>query len=147
MGTVFKNIWKWVVDFGTFASILGIILIFTRSDIAIIIALCFVCVMLLVIMGYVLYVLHTFIKQSNSSEHSTIASFAEFKSDNGVTSTYDTRRLIQSKRAVLSEIVYYPPLPHFLRFFHTKIEIVRKMTQEKRKDFNPPQSLPLSSGI
>ena len=126
MGTVFKNIWKWVVGFGTFASILGIILIFTRSDIAIIIALCFVCVMLLVIMEYVLYVLHTFIKQSNSSEYSTIASFAEFKSDNGVTSTYDTRRLIQSKRAVLSEIVYYPHSPIFYDFSIPRLRLYEK---------------------
>jgi hypothetical protein len=65
MGTVFKNIWKWVAGFGTFASILGVILIFTRNETAIIIALSFVCLMLLVIMSYLLYVLHTFIRQSN----------------------------------------------------------------------------------
>jgi hypothetical protein len=106
MGTVFKNIWKWVAGFGTFASILGVILIFTRNDTAIIIALSFVCLMLLVIMSYLLYVLHTFIRQSNQKNYSTIASFAEFRSDNGINSTYDTHRLIQSKRTVLSEITY-----------------------------------------
>ena len=83
MGTVFKNIWKWVAGFGTFASILGVILIFTRNETAIIIALFFVCLMLLVIMSYLLYVLHTFIRQSNQKNYSTIASFAEFRSDNG----------------------------------------------------------------
>lgn len=106
MRTVLKNIWKWVVASGTFASILGIVLIFTRSDAAVIIALSFVCVVLLVVMCYLLYVLHAFIRQSNENSYSTIASFAEFRSDNGVNSTYDTRRLIQSKRTVLSQIDY-----------------------------------------
>lgn len=106
METIFKGIWKWIVCGSVFASILGIALYFMASNTAIIISLVFVCLLLLVITGYILYVLHVFIRQSHTKEYDIISSFAEFRSDNGVKSSYDTYRVIQCKRMTLSEIKY-----------------------------------------
>lgn len=106
MGTIFKGIWKWIVSGSVFASILGIALYFMASNTAIIISLTFVCLLLLVITCYILYALHVFIRQSHTREYDIISSFAEFRSDNGVKSSYDTHRVIQCKRMALSEIKY-----------------------------------------
>lgn len=62
--------------------------------------------MMLIITGYILYIAHELIRRHHQCDYDMIGSFAEFNSSNGKTSTFDTYRLIQCKRTMLSEIKY-----------------------------------------
>lgn len=106
MRTVWGMIWKWIVAASVFASILGIILVFLANKTAVIIALAFTCVILLVALLVVIRTLNQYLETTHDEDYEKIASFAEFRTDNGVNSTYDTYRLIQCKRLMLTSIEY-----------------------------------------
>ena len=106
MESFLKRIWKWIVFGATFASILGIILYFLSDACATRIALVFVCVLMLIVGGYSIYILHSVLGKHYPKEYDLISSFAEFKSEDGILSSYDTYRVIQCKRTFLDKVHY-----------------------------------------
>lgn len=106
MSTFWNIIWKWITVASAFASILGVIIIFCASQKAVIISLTFVCIILLALLFLIIRTLNNYIKINHEGDYETIASFAEFRTDNGVTSTYDAYKLIQCKRLILTNIKY-----------------------------------------
>lgn len=107
MRTILKNLWKWIASAAAVASIFGVVLFFMADNVAVITALTFICILLLIITSYIIYTLQIFIKQNHVKDYDTIASFAEYRCDNRTNSTYDTYRLIQCKRPMLAEIKYH----------------------------------------
>lgn len=106
MESFLKRIWKWVVSGATFASILGVVLFFLNDTCATRVALVFVCGLMLIVGGYSIYILHSVLGKHYPKEYDMIASFAEFKSEDGVLSSYDTFRVIQCKRTFLDKVRY-----------------------------------------
>ena len=86
------------------ASIIGII-IFAFSDATnAIIALVFFCLSLLALLISIIWAINSFVKRGNENNHLKVSVFTKFEALNTTNSIFETYRVIQSKRLVLSEI-------------------------------------------
>lgn len=101
-----KIFYPWFVDAASLASIIGLIIVFLPNTNAVIVALSFFCIVLLIFLCASLYGINKLIQHNHNEEYKKISSFFVFQTDDGVHSTFETFRLIQCKRSVLSEIEY-----------------------------------------
>lgn len=97
---------SWLGNVASFASIIGLIIVFISNDHAVIIALSFFCFTLIMILCAILYGIKKLIYNNYQEEYKKISSFFIFQTDDGVHSTFETYRLVQCKRPILSEIEY-----------------------------------------
>lgn len=97
---------SWFGDAASIASIAGLIGSFIFDKYSCIIALSSFCVILMLFIVALLFTLNTFIKQNWNEDYRKISSFYVYQTDDGIHSTFETFRLIQCKRAILSEIDY-----------------------------------------
>lgn len=103
----FKDrVWSWVGVIASISSVIGLILTFMAESWAVIIALSFFCFALIAILTGVFATMKKMIDQNHANEYEKISSFYEFRSDDGVKSSFEVYRLIQSKRALLTQIDY-----------------------------------------
>lgn len=108
-----KNIGETVVNifskqfyfFASLASILAILAIFVNHNWATIIALSFFCLMLFVFTLYLLYSIHK-ILEVRDIEHENKSTFIKYQTDDGNKIIYETYKLIQCKKPLLTEFVY-----------------------------------------
>lgn len=98
--------YPWFINAASFASIIGIILVFISNEHAVIIALSFFCLVLLIFLCAALYSINKLIHHNYNEEYKKISSFFVFQTDDRIHSTFETFRLIQCKRSILSEIEY-----------------------------------------
>lgn len=87
-------------------SIMSLVLLFVNSRVALIVALIVFCIGLLVITYGIVRGINKMIMDNSNEEYKRIASFFIFQSNDGVKSTFEVFRMIQSKRLFLSEIPY-----------------------------------------
>lgn len=87
-------------------SILSLVLLFVNSRMALIIALSVFCIGLLIVTYGIVRGINKMIQDNSKEEYKRIASFFIFQSNDGVKSTFEVFRTIQSKRLFLSEIPY-----------------------------------------
>lgn len=101
---------RWINPYFTLiasiASIVGLIITFCSDDKAVIIALCSIILSLSILVAGFIYLVYKIIKQNNKNEYNRISSFFVFRSEDGVRSTFETYRLIQCKRPILTDIEY-----------------------------------------
>lgn len=101
-----ERVWMWVGAIASISSILGIILTFMADSGAVILSLSFFCLALLAVLIGVFVTMSKMLRQNHVNEYEKISSFYEYRSDDGVRSTFEVYRLIQSKRALLTQIEY-----------------------------------------
>ena len=101
-----RYIYPWFVDIASFASIIGLIVVFCSQQYAVIVALIAFCFVLLLMLIGVLVAINKFIKSNYKDAYKKVSSFYIYRSDDGIKSTFETYRLIQCKRPILSEIEY-----------------------------------------
>lgn len=94
------------VDAASLASVAGIIIVFCSQNYAVIIALSTFCLILLLMLVGVIFALNRIIKTGNQKEYNKVSSFYVFKTEDGIKSTFETYRLIQCKRPILTQIEY-----------------------------------------
>lgn len=87
-----------------FASIIGLIILAFSNQTNAIIALSFFCAALIVLLISILYAIHCFIKKENENNHIKVSVFTKFETIDNTHSIFETYRVIQSKRLVLTEI-------------------------------------------
>ena len=87
-------------------SIASLVLLFINSKAALIVALTIFCLGLLIILYGVMKGINKMIKDNSDEEYKRIASFFIFQSNDGVKSSFEVFRTIQSKRLFLTEIPY-----------------------------------------
>lgn len=87
------------------ASIIGLIIIFIKKDWAVITALSFFCLMLVIFTSYLIYSLYR-ILDTNESDHDDKSTFIKYETSDGKKIMYETYKLIQSKKPVLAEFDY-----------------------------------------
>lgn len=91
--------------FASLASIIGIILFFIADKTAIFFALGFFCVMLLTFTSYLIYALYK-ILDVKQTDHENRSTFIKYETLDGNIITYETYKLIQVKKPVLTEMDY-----------------------------------------
>lgn len=101
-----RYIYPYFVDAASIASIIGLIAAFCSQQYAVIIALITFCVVLLLMLIGVFVAINKFIKSNHNDAYKKVSSFYIYRSDDGIKSTFETYRLIQCKRPILSEIEY-----------------------------------------
>lgn len=101
-----KIFYPWFINLASLASIVGIIIVFISNKHAVLVALSFFCLVLLIFLIASLYSINKLIHHNYNEEYKRISSFIVFQTDDGVHSTFETYRLIQCKRSILSEIEY-----------------------------------------
>lgn len=101
-----KYVYPWFVDMASFASIIGLIIAFVSDDRAVFIALVTFCLVLLILLFASLFAVNRVILRNYPVEYKKISSFFIFQCDDGVHSTFETYRLIQCKRSLLTELEY-----------------------------------------
>lgn len=101
-----RYIYPYLVDAASIASIIGIIVVFCSQQYAVIVALITFCVVLLLILIGVIVAINKFMATNYKDAYKKVSSFYIFRSDDGIKSTFETYRLIQCKRPILSEIEY-----------------------------------------
>ncbi len=87
------------------ASILGLIILILKDDWAIKIALMFFCLMLTVFTAYLIYTLYR-ILDIKQVDHENRSTFIKYETTDGNKITYETYKLLQSKKPVLTEFDY-----------------------------------------
>ncbi len=92
--------------FASFCSIASLVLLFVNSRLACIIALAVFCLGLLAIIYGIIRGINKMVRDNSHDEYRRIASFFIFQSGDGVKSTFEVFRVIQSKRLFLTEIPY-----------------------------------------
>lgn len=100
------TIGPWWSFLASLSSVAAIILLFVNNETACICALGLFCFGLLLIVVGILRGISNFVEKTYKDPYKKIASFFIFKSEDGVNSTFETYRLIQSKRPFLSTIQY-----------------------------------------
>lgn len=90
--------------FAGFASIIGLICLAFSHQTNAIIALSFFCISLLILLISILLAIHSFIKKENENNHIKVSVFTKFETIDTTHSIFETYRVIQSKRLVLTEI-------------------------------------------
>ena len=101
-----KYIYPWFIDAASLASLLGLIIAFCSEDYAVIVALITFCISLLILLIAGLIAINKIIIRNYTNEYKKISSFYNFQCDDGIHSTFETFRLIQCKRSLLTEIKY-----------------------------------------
>lgn len=101
-----KYIYPWFVDAASLASIIGLIITFASNNNAISIALFTFCLVLIILLIAGLFAINKIIIRNYPSEYKKVSSFYIFQCDDGVHSTFETYRLIQCKRPLLTELNY-----------------------------------------
>lgn len=101
-----KYIYPWFIDAASLASLLGLIIAFCSEDYAVIVALITFCISLLILLIAGLIAINKIIIRNYPNEYKKISSFYNFQCDDGIHSTFETFRLIQCKRSLLTEIKY-----------------------------------------
>lgn len=91
--------------FASLASVLGLILLFVTNKLAMFIALGFFCLMLLTFTVYLIYTLYK-ILDIKHSDHENRSTFIKYETLDGNIITYETYKLIQVKKPVLTEMDY-----------------------------------------
>lgn len=91
--------------FGSLASILGLLVLITRDDWSIIVALSFFCLMLLIFTSYLVYNLYK-VLNTQQTDHENRSTFIKYETLDGNIITYETYKLIQVKKPVLTEMEY-----------------------------------------
>ena len=101
---------RWINPYFTLiasiASIVGLIITICSDKNAVIIALISIIVSLLILIVGFVSLIYKVIKQNNKDEYSRISSFFVFRSEDGVRSIFETYRLIQCKKPILTDIEY-----------------------------------------
>ena len=90
--------------FAGIASIIGIVILAFSDKTNTIIALSFFCGCLLILLISIVWAIYSFIKQGNGNNHLKVSVFTKFEALDETHSIFETYRVIQSKRLVLSEI-------------------------------------------
>lgn len=91
--------------FASLSSIFGLFLFFTASSTAVFIALTFFCLMLLIFTSYLIYALYK-ILDIRQMDHENRSTFVKYETTDGNTIVYETYKLIQVKKPVLTEMEY-----------------------------------------
>lgn len=87
------------------ASILGLIILILKEDWAVKLALLFFCLMLLVFTSYLIYTLYR-ILDKRQVDHENRSTFIKYETSDGNKIIYETYKLLQSKKPVLTEFDY-----------------------------------------
>jgi len=87
------------------ASVGGFFVLFLKDSQATFVALIFFCLMLFIFTSYLLYTL-TKVLEINQSDHENRSTFVKYETLDGNTITYETHKLIQAKKPILTEIDY-----------------------------------------
>lgn len=87
-------------------SIASLVLLFVNNKLACIIALMVFCLGLLILLYGILRGINKMVRDNSDDEYKRIASFFVFHSSDGVKSTFEVFRTIQSKRLFLTHIKY-----------------------------------------
>ena len=109
----FKNIGKTAVNifskqfyfFANLASIIALITIFTKEKWSVLISLIFFCLMLLIFTCYLLYSIYKILEVRNI-DHENKSTFIKYQTDDGNKIIYETYKLIQCKKPLLTEFEY-----------------------------------------
>lgn len=101
-----KYIYPWFVDAASLASIIGLIIAFASNNNAISIALFTFCLVLIILLIAGLFAINKIIIRNYPAEYKKVSSFYIFQCDDGIHSTFETYRLIQCKRPLLTELNY-----------------------------------------
>lgn len=91
--------------FASLSSVLGLFLLFTANSTAVFIALTFFCLMLLTFTSYLIYALYK-ILDIRQTDHENRSTFVKYETSDGNTIIYETYKLIQVKKPVLTEMEY-----------------------------------------
>lgn len=92
--------------FASFCSVASLVLLFVNSKLACVIALTVFCLGLLILLYGIMRGINKMIRDNSGDEYKRIASFFVFQSSDGVKSTFEVFRTIQSKRLFLTHIKY-----------------------------------------
>ena len=87
-------------------SIASFVLFFIKDSWACIVALAVFCLGFIILLCGIMRGINKMIRDNSPSEYKRIASFFSFQSNDGVKSTFEAFRMIQSKRLFLTEIPY-----------------------------------------
>ncbi len=87
------------------ASVIGLVLVFIKNEYAVIIALAFFCLMLLIFTSTLLYTLFK-ITGLNSTEFESKSTFVKYETPNVKAITFEIYKLIQSKKTILSDYTF-----------------------------------------
>lgn len=97
---------SYFVVLGSLASIIGFVLTFLSNQYAVIVALSFFCLSVVLFVIAAIRTLHSLQEKYYPEPYLKISSFFVFETNDGVHSTFETYRMIQSKRTYLSKIDY-----------------------------------------
>lgn len=86
------------------ASIIGIVILAFSNKTNAIIALTFFCICLVVLLISTIWGIYTFVKRGNENNHLKVSVFTKFEALDHTHSIFETYRVIQSKRVILTEI-------------------------------------------
>lgn len=86
------------------ASITGLVILAFSDQTNAIIALCLLCLCLIILLICIVRSLSSFIKQENENDHLKVSVFTKYEAIDNTHSIFETYRVVQSKRTVLSEI-------------------------------------------
>ena len=101
-----RYIYTWFIDAASLASIVGLIVTVSSKDYAVIISLITLCLVLVIILISILIAINKTITRNHPEEYKKVSSFYIFQCDDGIHSTFETYRLIQCKRPILSKLEY-----------------------------------------
>lgn len=87
-----------------FASIVSVLFLVFSDEANALIALAFFCLFLLITLFSILRVLQMFVRKENERDHKKVSVFTTFETLDETHSRFETYRVIQSKRLVLSEV-------------------------------------------
>ncbi len=93
--------------FASFASILGLVFLFISNKYAIFIALAFFSLMLLAFTSYLIYFLFRILKSNDGNgDHENRSTFIKYETTDGKHIIYETYKLLQCKKPILTEMDY-----------------------------------------
>ena len=95
------SVFHWIAGF---ASIIGVFLFIFSDSTNAIIALSFLFLSITIILAIVIHAITSFIRKENEADHIKSSVFTTFETINDTQSIFETYRVIQSKRLILSEI-------------------------------------------
>lgn len=98
---------RWTVilsSIGSIASIIGLIIFCFSDQTGLIVSLSFFCICLLLILIATISVLFSFIKNENNVPYKKVSVFTRYETSDGIHIAYETYRVIQSKRIILTEV-------------------------------------------
>ena len=99
---------KPLVILGTLASITSVVLLCFNNLLASFIAVCCLCIALMVLTGALLRAIFKYTKQTNNTEYRRIATFIEYKTNNADIIEFQNYRIIQVKTPILKfiDVIY-----------------------------------------